>query len=176
MISERLQKALSQHINYELYSSYLYLSMSAWFERKGLRGSGHWMQRQAQEELVHVHRFFNYLNERLGTAERMLIEAPPPEWESPLQAFEAAYEHECRVSTRINKLVDLAIAESDHAANAFLQWFVSEQVEEEATTSDIAGRLRLVGGDGPGLLMIDQELAQRALVVPPGTDLTGPLA
>jgi ferritin len=112
------------------------------------------------------------LNERGGRVTLTAIGAPPAEWDSPLAAFEHAYEHEQGVSERINKLVDLAVAESDHATNGFLQWFVTEQVEEEASVDEIVQKLKLVGKEGGGLFMLDRELAQRVFVPPPAAEGT----
>lgn len=160
MIDKAVEDALNQHLNHEFYSSYLYLSMSAWFQRIGLRGHAHWMRIQSSEEQGHVTRMYNYLLDRDGTVRLGSIEAPPTEWDSPLAAFEAAYTHEQDVTRRINDLVDLALTKRDHATHNFLQWFVREQVEEEAVVSDIVSRSKLVEGR-QGLLLIDQELSQR---------------
>ncbi len=162
MLSERIQGEFNVHINHELYSSYLYLAMAAWCESKGLRGFSHWMRAQSQEESQHVMRFFDFVLDRGGDVELRSIAAPPSAWETPLHLFEAAHSHEIEVSQRINALVDTVLSERDHAANVFLNWFVNEQVEEEATFADVVARLKLVGDDGRGILLIDQELASRA--------------
>jgi ferritin len=112
-------------------------------------------------------KFFSFINERSGRVQILAIKAPQKEWESPLAAFEDAYEHECLVSGRINDLVNLSLKEKDHASNNFLQWFVSEQVEEEASVDEVVQKLKLIGGDGGGLFLIDQELAQRVFTPPP---------
>lgn len=161
MIAPSIEAAFNQHINHEQYSSYLYLSMAAWCERRGLRGFSHWMRGQATEESQHLMKFFDFLLDRGGSVKLQAVPEPPHEWTSPLNVFESAYEHECEVSGRINELVETVMAERDHAANVFLQWFVNEQVEEEASIGDIVSRLRLVGDDGRGILLVDQELAQR---------------
>lgn len=166
MLKETLEKALNEQINAELYSSYLYLSMSAFFESKNLKGFANWMRVQAEEEDFHGMKFFDFVNERGGRVNLKSIEAPPAEWKTPLDVFEAVYKHECHVTELINKLVDLSIKESDHATNAFLQWFVSEQVEEEAAADDIVQQLKLVGNDGNGLFMIDKELSTRVFTPP----------
>ena len=176
MISERLQDAINKHVAYEVYSGYLYLAMSAWFERNDLPGFAHWTRLQAQEELVNAYKFFGYINDRQGTVVLHAIDAPPGNWDSPLALFQDIYSHECKVTKRINVLVDLAMEERDHAAIAFLQWFVSEQVEEEATASTMVGKLKIVEGDGRGLLMLDSESAQRVMTLPPGMDFMGPMA
>jgi ferritin len=166
MIAESIQRDFNSHIQFEMASSYLYLSMAAWCEGQGLRGFGNWMRQQADEERLHVMKFFDFVLDRGGDVRLAAIEAPGHEWESPLAIFEAAYAHECEVSQRINCLVDTVMEVRDHAANAFLQWFVNEQVEEESNVSDVVSRLRLVGDDGRGILLIDQELAERAAPTP----------
>ncbi len=148
-------------MNAELYSSYLYLSMAAYFQTVDLRGFAHWMHCQAKEELFHGVKFYNYINERGGRALMKPIEAPETEWDSPNAPFDQAYQHEQKVTGLINDLVNLAIEEKDHATNNFLQWFVKEQVEEEATAKEVVQKLKLTGGQGNGLLMLDQELSQR---------------
>ena len=125
MIAESIEREFNQHIQFEMASSYLYLSMAAWCEEQGLRGFGNWMRQQAEEERLHVMKFFDFLLDRGGTVRLEAIEAPKNEWESPLDVFQAAYDHECEVTRRINSLVDTVMEVRDHAANAFLQWFVS---------------------------------------------------
>ena len=161
MLNPKIQDALNEQINAELYSSYLYLSMSACFESKNLAGMANWMRIQAQEELLHAMKFFDFINERSGRVVLTQIEAPQTEWNAPLEAFENALEHEEKVTGLINALVDLSLAESDHATNTFLQWFVTEQVEEEAAAQTIVDKLKLVGDNPVALFMIDGELAQR---------------
>lgn len=161
MISQKMEDALNNQINAELYSAYLYFAMAADFETKNLPGFAHWMYTQAQEEFGHATRFYNYINEQQGRAKLGAIEAPPTEWASPLEVFEAAYKHEQHVTSLINNLVSLAMEEKDYATNIFLQWFVTEQVEEEASASTIAGKLNMIGDNPQGLFMMDQELAQR---------------
>ncbi len=170
MLNPKTQDALNEQINAELYSAYLYLSMSAYFESENLKGMAHWMRIQGQEELGHVMRFFDFINERDGRVLLTQIESPKTEWTSPLDAFEDAYRHECKISGLINGLVDLALAERDHAANSFLQWFVTEQIEEESAAQEIVGKLKLAGDNGAILFMVDAELAQRP--VPPVTAAT----
>src|SRR4030043_1427016 len=144
-----MQEALNKHINAELYSSYLYLSMSAYFQSINLAGFAHWMRVQAQEELAHALKFYDHVLERGGTVTLQPVEAPTSRWDSALTAFEDAYRHEQKVTGLINQLVDDAVQTRDHATNAFLQWFVSEQVEEEAPVDAIVQKLKLVG-DAPG--------------------------
>ncbi len=170
MISEKMQSMINDQINYELFSSYLYYAMAAYFEESDLPGFANWMQVQTREELLHVDKFFNYVNERDGRVTLKAIEAPKTSWESPLEAFQEALEHERSVSARINELAKQALSEGDHATNFFLQWFINEQIEEEASARDIVQRLRRFGQDGHTLFMIDRELAQRVLTLPTPTD------
>ena len=169
MIDEKMQDALNKQLNAELYSSYLYLSMAAYFQGVNLGGFANWMRVQAQEELSHAMKFYDYVNERGGRVALQAVEAPPSEWDSPLAVFEHVYQHEQKVTGLINKLVDLAIEARDHATNNFLQWFVSEQVEEEDSADEVVQRLKLVGDDPSGLFMIDRELAQRVFVASTAT-------
>ena len=162
MIDGRMQEALNRHANAEFYSSYLYLSMSAYFQSINLTGFAHWMRVQAREELAHAMKFYDHVIERGGRVSLQPVEAPQSKWDSPLAAFEDAYRHEQKVTGLINQLVDEAVQTRDHATNNFLQWFVSEQVEEEASVDAIVQRLKLVGDAAGGLFMIDRELAERA--------------
>lgn len=167
MMNQRIQNAFNEQLNAELFSSYLYLSMSASFESWNLGGMASWMRIQAQEELLHAMKFFDFINERGGRVLLDKIKEPKTEWRSPLDAFEDAYEHECKVTGMIHGLVDLSLDEKDHAANTFLQWFVTEQVEEEASTQEIRDKLKLANDNPVALFMIDQELGQRKA---PATD------
>ncbi len=167
MIKEKIQEALNQQLNAELFSSYLYLSMAAYFESINLKGFANWMRVQTQEELVHAMKFYNFIIERGGKAVLSAIEGPPTQWKSPLAVFEHAYQHEQKVTGLINNLVDLSIAEQDHATNNFLQWFVAEQVEEEASADEVVQKIKLMGDASGGLFMLDQELAQRVFTPPP---------
>jgi ferritin len=167
MLNEEIERALGKHLNAEIYSSHLYYSMSAYFETLSLRGFAHWLRIQALEELSHVQRFFDYVHERGGRLIMQAVEAPPYEWESPLMAFQAAYEHEVAVSALINGLMDLAIAQSDHATVNFLQWFIGEQVEEESTADDAVQKLRMVDNASGGLFLLDQEMNNRSFIAPP---------
>ena len=167
MISKRMEDALNKQINAEVYSAYLYFSMAADFETKNLAGFAHWMYMQAQEEFGHATRFYNYINEQQGKARLTAIDGPPTEWATPLEVFEAAYTHEQHVTSLINELVALAIEEKDFASNIFLQWFVTEQVEEESNASTIVEKLKMVGDNAQGLFMMDQELGQRQAGVMP---------
>ena len=167
MISAKMTQALNNQINAELFSSYLYLSMSSYAAHVGLPGSANWFYIQAQEELTHVQRFYDYINSQGQRVILEAIEKPNSDFESALTMFEATLQHEQHVTGLINKLVDVAIEERDHATEIFLQWFVSEQVEEEQNASDIIAKLKLAGDQGGGLFMIDKELAGRVFVPPP---------
>ncbi len=166
MISDTMEQALNDQINAEMYSSYLYLAMAAYFEDLGMGGFSSWMKSQAQEELFHAMKFFNYVNERGGRVLLGAIKEPPKEWPNTLEAFQGALEHEKYISSRINDLVNLAIDEKDHATNNFLQWFVSEQVEEEDNAGQIVDKLKLMGEAAGGIFMLDRELGQRTFTLP----------
>jgi len=168
MLKESIQQTINDQINAELYSSYIYLSMSGYLESINLKGMAHWFRIQAQEELTHVVKFFDYMNDRGSKVLLAAVAAPPTEWESPLALFTAALEHEQLVTGRINDMVSLAAQEGDRLTENFLQWFVGEQVEEEASVDGIVGQLKLVGDSGSGLFMIDRELAQRVFTPPAG--------
>lgn len=163
------KKTLNEQINAELYSAYLYFSMSAHFQTKDLKGMANWFRVQAQEELFHATKLFDYVNDRGGRVTLTQVAGPPVEWDSPVTAFEEAFKHEQKVTSLINNLVELADKEKDRLTENFLQWFVAEQVEEEANVSEIVGQLKLVGTSGSGLFMIDRELAQRVFVMPTAT-------
>ncbi len=162
MLNKKMQDALNKQMNAELYSAYLYLSMSAYFESKNLAGCAHWMRLQAQEETGHAMKFFTYINDRGGRVLLGKVDAPKSEWKSVVDVFKETLEHEKKVTAGIHKLVDLAAEIKDHPTTAFLQWFVNEQVEEEATADLILHRLKMVGEEGRGLFWIDRELGSRA--------------
>ncbi len=166
MLKNNVQDAINAQINAELGSAYIYMAMAAYFEDIDLPGFAHWMTIQVQEELFHAQKFYTYVFERDGRVELTAIEGPPKEWASPLAAFQAAYEHEQYISGRIHDLVSLARKENDHPTDNMLQWFVAEQVEEEATAKGIVQSLKLVGDNGQGLLMLDRELAARVFTPP----------
>jgi len=167
MISKKMQDALNGQVNAELYSAYLYLSMESYFKSLNLNGFANWMRVQTQEEVVHATKIYDFINERGGRAILKAIAGPPTTWDSPLAVFEAAYKHEQKVTGLINDLVDLAIKEKDHATNTFLQWFVNEQVEEEASADAIVQQLKMMESAPGGLFMLDRELAQRVFTPPP---------
>lgn len=163
MLKKTIAKKLNGQLGEELYSSYLYLAMAAYFEEINLPGFAHWMKLQAQEELGHVMRLFDYINDRRSRVNLGPVKGPQKEWDSPLDAMEAAYKHECLVSGKINECVTLALKENDHSTNAFLQWFVAEQVEEEATSDEIVQKLTRIGDSSSGLYLLDSELSQRTV-------------
>ncbi len=162
MLSEKVQTALNNQLNAELYSSYLYLSMSAYFMHINLDGFAHWMYIQAQEEALHAKKFYDFINRRGGRVVLTQIDAPPTDWNSPLSVFEDTLNHERKVTGLINGLVDIALEEHDHATQIFLQWFVSEQVEEEESVENVLNKLQLMGDSKHVFFMIDRELDQRA--------------
>lgn len=167
MISAKMDAALNDQLNFELFSAYIYFSMSAFYHSLNLPGFANWMYVQAQEEMVHVMKFYTYINDRGGRVLMQALEAPATDWPNPQAPFEDALAHEQKVTARINDLVNLAIDERDHATNAFLQWFVTEQVEEEANADAVIRQLKLIANDKSGLFMIDRELATRVFVPPP---------
>ena len=166
MINEKMEKAFNDQINKELYSEYLYLSMKAYFERLNLKGFVNWFNVQVQEEHAHAMGMFDYVHERGGEVELEAIEKPETKWESPLACFEQVLSHEEFVTSRINALMDVADEVKDRAALSFLNWYLKEQVEEEANVGGVLATLRLIGEDKKALLMLDKELAARTFVQP----------
>jgi ferritin len=161
MLSSKLQEAFNKQINAELYSSYLYLSMAAYFEAKDLKGMANWMTIQAGEEQAHAKRIFDWVNDKGGRVLLTQIEGPKTEWKSPLEVFEDAYKHEVKITAMINELFTLVAIEKDGAGHDFLEWFCREQTEEEANAQLIVAQLKLVGDNGLGLYLLDKELGQR---------------
>ena len=161
MLNKNIEKAINKQINAELWSGYLYLSMSSYFESISLKGFANWMWIQAREETTHAMRLYNYVTERGGRVILTAIDKVPTQWNSPLSVFEETYKHEQKVTDMINDLVNLAIKEKDHATANMLQWFVDEQVEEEASADEIVQKLKLIGKNNNGLFMLDRELGQR---------------
>lgn len=162
MITEKMQAALNKQVNKEFYSAYLYLAMQAYCNEIGLPGFAHWMRLQYEEETLHVTKMFDYILDQGGKVHLMQIEEPPKSFGSPLDVFETTLKHEQVVTESIHGLMDLAIEERDYATQAFLQWYVTEQVEEESNVNDVLSPLRMVGEDKGGLMMIDRQLADRA--------------
>jgi len=162
MLNKNVEKAINDQIVAELYSAYMYLSMSAYFESENLDGFSQWMQAQALEELYHAMKFYNYVNERGGRVILGPVEQPESVWDSPIAVFKATYDHEVKVTGLIHNLVDIARKENDKATESFLSWYVDEQVEEEDTADRILGKLTMIK-DAPGaLFMMNNELGQRA--------------
>jgi len=164
MISQAMQDAINKQINHEIFSAYLYASMASHFEHSSLKGFANWMRAQSAEELVHARKFINYMHDRGARVILAAIDAPQTEWQSPTNVFEDAYKHECQISASINELSTQAINEKDHATHAFLEWFVTEQVEEEANADQIVQQLRLADGAPGALFILDRELGQRSTV------------
>jgi ferritin len=152
---------MNDQIQAELYSSYLYLSMSAYYESRNLPGFANWMRLQAEEETAHGMKFYDHIIDRGGRVQLQAIEAPPVDFEDPLTAFKMAYEHERLVTARIHKLYKLAIEEHDFPAQSLLTWFVDEQVEEEKSTLEVVEQLEMVADHKMGLFMVDRELGRR---------------
>jgi len=172
-----IEKALNDQINAEIYSAYLYKSMEMYLQSIDLPGMANWMKVQVQEELAHAEGLIQFVNLRGGRVLLTAIEAPKTQWKSAAEVFADAYEHESKVVTvKINKLVDLAIKEKDHAFNQFLQWYVAEQVEEEDNTSTLMRKLKKIGDHAPSLMQVDAQLAARTFTAPviPGTTVGGP--
>jgi len=161
MLSKKMTDALNGQIQWEMYSGYIYLAMSANCESIGLKGIANWFMVQYKEEMDHAFKMYDYVLEQGADIELQAIDKPQKSWDSPLQMFEVALEHEQGVTKRINDLVDLAISEKDHATQIFLQWFVTEQVEEEANASEMIDKLKLIKDNPGGLFMMDKELAAR---------------
>ncbi|MFW5946637.1 MAG: ferritin [Candidatus Natronoplasma sp.] len=163
MIDEEIEEAINDQINAELYSAYIYLSMAADLGDRGLDGFETWMHSQTIEEINHAMRLYQYLGSRGGRVRLKEIEKPKIEWDSPLEIFRDAYEHEQYVTERINKLADLAEDKNDRATLQMLQWFIDEQVEEEESAEEIVDKLEMAGEDGRALMMLDKEMGQRPI-------------
>ena len=161
MLSKKMRDALNEQINEEYFSSYLYLAMAAYFKSINLDGFAHWMKLQSNEEMIHAMKIYDYIFERQGQVTLLAIGKPQSEWKSPLAAFEAAYKHEQKITGLINKLANMAKAEKDHATDIFLNWFVTEQVEEEAHAAEIVDRLKMIKDSPQGLFMFDSILGGR---------------
>ncbi|MFA5816541.1 MAG: ferritin [Bacteroidales bacterium] len=164
MIGKKMQPAIDEQINAEIWSAYLYLSMSAYFERQNLRGFANWMKIQWQEEVTHAIKFFDYVHSRGGQVSLKPIAAVQIDWKNAIDIFSETLKHEQHVTALINNLANIAIEEKDHATNSMLQWFIAEQVEEEANAEQILVQLKMIGDNGYGLLMLDRELATRVFV------------
>ena len=164
MLNPRIQEAINEQINAEIWSAYMYLSMSAYFSSEGLNGFANWMKVQWQEELSHAMKFFDYMVERGTKPVLKPIEGVPDKWNGPLHVMEETLKHEQHVTSLINNIMDVAIEEKDHATKSMLQWFIDEQVEEEASAEELIDSLKLIGDKGQGLFMLDKELKGRVFV------------
>ena len=166
MLKPRVEEAINAQIQRELYSSYLYLSMAAHLASRNLPGFSHWLNVQAQEEMIHVIKFYTHVLDRGGKVTLQAIEAPPHEWPTLEAIFQATLAHERYITENIHDLVDIAAAERDHGTHAFLQWYVNEQVEEEKNAEDLLAKIQLLGGTGHGVFMMDRDLAARPAPFP----------
>ena len=162
MLNKNVQDVINEQIKNELYSSYLYLAMSAYFEAQNLPGCAHWMRIQSNEEVAHAMKFFDYVYARGGRVTLKAIDQPAFEWKSPLAAFEQAYEHEQKVTGMINNIYAVASKENDYPTQVMLHWFIDEQVEEEKNASSIVEQLKMIGDHVNGLLMLDHHLGARS--------------
>ncbi len=169
MITKKMETALNGQINKEFYSAYLYLAMSAYCNKLGMPGAEHWFRMQYDEEVLHMTKMFDYVMQHGGNAHLLQIDEPPREFGTILDVFEGSLAHEQFVTMSINEMLDVAVNEKDHATQVFLQWYITEQVEEESNVEEIVQRLKLAGDNGGALMMIDDKLAQRL----PPTPLAG---
>ena len=167
MITKKMETDLNGQINKEFYSAYLYLAMSAYCNKLGMPGAEHWFRMQYDEEVIHMTKMFDYVMQHGGDVRLLQIDQPPHDFGTVLEAFEGSLAHEQFVTKSINELLDVAVEERDHATQVFLQWFITEQVEEEANVKEIVDRLKMVGDNGGALMMIDDKLAQRLPPAPP---------
>lgn len=164
MLNKRVEEEINKQINAEMYSAYLYQSMAAYFETKNLKGFANWMNVQAKEEMTHAMKFYRYVNERGGKVVLTAIDAPKTDWKGLIEVFADTLEHEFYITSRINNLVTVATEEKDYATVNELQWFVAEQVEEEANANELLEQLKFINGEGHGIFMIDRELKTRVFV------------
>ncbi len=169
MLSEKMEAALNEQVNREMYSAYLYMAMSTHSSISGLAGFANWFMVQYHEEMLHAMKIYEYVLRQGGAPRLKAIQEPPMSFDSPMDMFEKTLAHEQYITKSINDLVDLAIEQKDHATQIFLQWYVTEQVEEEENDNDIIAKLKLLGsagGEGNGLFMLDKELGARSVHVP----------
>jgi len=167
MLQKKMLAALNEQINWEFYSAYLYLAMSARFQALNMPGGANWMNVQFQEELAHAMRFFTYVTDRNSEVKLGAIGEPPRDWQNGVEMFEVALDHEQIVTKRINNLADLALQLKDHATHQMLQWFIAEQVEEEASADQLLGKFRLAQENPGALFQLDSEMAARVFTPPP---------
>ena len=166
-MNEKVLKALNDQVNMELYSAYLYLAMSGYMQSESLPGFSRWLEVQAMEEVYHAFKIYRFIIDKRSRTFMLPVQGPANEWETPLAAFEAAFAHEQKVSASINNIVDLATKEKELSTVAFLQWYITEQVEEEANVDAIVQNLKMAGGAGQAMMMLDREMAARAFTIPP---------
>ncbi len=171
MMNKKIEAALNDQMNFEIFSAHIYWSMAAYCDAKNLAGFANWMKVQYQEEIAHAMKFYDYIHERGGRVLMTALPELPTDWKSPLAAFENALHHEQIVTGRINDLMSLSVDEKDHATANFLQWFVAEQVEEEASVDAIVQQLTLLEGAPGGIFMLNRELSGRVFT-PPAADAT----
>ncbi|MSN24325.1 MAG: ferritin [Geobacter sp.] len=171
MISKQMSDALNKHMNLELYSAHLYLAMSSCSNDLGLKGAANWFFVQYREEMIHFMKFYGYLTDQGVVISLNASEAVPNQYKSLLEMMQNTLVHEQLITSCINELSEQAVREKDYASQIFLQWFVTEQIEEENNDRDLIAKLKLVGDNGHGILMIDGEMGQRVFVVPPGSVL-----
>ena len=171
MIEKKMIDAINEQINAELYSAYLYMSMASYFESKNLMGFANWMRVQTMEEMTHARRFYAFLSSRTARVILKAIDSPPSEWTSPLHVFEEALAHEHKITALINNLVNLSMDLRDHATTSFLQWFVTEQVEEESNVDAVIQSLRLIDNQASGWFLLDKDLAARTFIPPVGVTI-----
>ncbi len=166
MLNKRVEEALNEQMNREMYSAYLYMSMASHCTAEGLKGFANWFMVQFHEEMFHAMKFYEYINLRGGRALLKAIPQPPSSFESPLEMFNKTLEHEQFITKSINELMELAMTEKDHATEIVLQWYVTEQVEEESNDNEIIAQLRIIKDDPQGMILLDRELAGRVTTVP----------
>ncbi|MBD3331096.1 ferritin [Candidatus Peregrinibacteria bacterium] len=164
MMNKKIEQAVNNQINAEIYSAYLYLAMAAYLEDLSLTGFSNWMKVQYQEEMAHAMKFYDFVYERGGKVKMQAIDEPQNDYKSVLEVFEKTLEHEKQVTASINSLYELAVKEKDYALESFLKWFIDEQVEEEASAQELIDKLKLAGQEGPGLFMLDKDLNARQFV------------
>lgn len=166
MINKQMEKALNEQVNREMYSAYLYMAMSAYSTRNGLKGFANWFMVQYHEEMVHAMKIFEYITRQGGAVRLSAINEPSTDFNGPLDMFKRTLEHEKFITKSINDLVNLAVEQKDHATNIFLQWYITEQIEEEDNDNDIISKLEMIGDSKDGIFMLDKELAARMTTVP----------
>ncbi len=162
MLCKNITTQLNKQLNLEFFSSYLYLSMSAWCTKNGYNGSANWFMIQHEEERLHAFKIYDYMLDQGSEIDLLEMKRPKIKYTSLLECFDQALIHEQKMTTSLNKILDIALKEKDHASYGFLQWFVTEQIEEESSVSEIISKLKLVG-DGNGMFMVDTQLSERVM-------------